>query len=141
MVYATFVAFYWFFICIAFAVAAYSVASNNLNGEVLATASLAFALFIWQACSWKQKRDECESSGFWHTLKSFWIWHNLDIVVVGVAIYYPMLMIGVSSFGKILLDSPISGTKIMILLIRQVFLNFAATKLVEAFGRARIEKS
>lgn len=132
---------YLFFICIAFVVASYSFASNNLSVAVLATASLAIAFFIVQSRSWIQKREEDDDRGFWRKLKSFWMWHNLDIVAVGVATHYSALMIGVSSFGTVVLDVPISNTTIIIVIIQQVFLNYAAAILIAAFGKARIEKS
>ena len=132
---------YLIFICMAFSVAAYSFASNDLNVAVVATALMAIFLFIGQARSWTQKREAGEVGGFWRKLTSLWVWHNPEIVVVGVATHYSALMIGVSSFGTVVLDVPIRNTTIIIVIIQQVFLNYAAAMLVDAFRRARIEKS
>ena len=132
---------YMVFVCIVFIFASYSFASNDLSAMVMATVLLAGALFIGQTRSWTQKVEEDGGRGFCHKLKSFWMWRNLDVVVVGVATHYSALMIGVSSFGTVVLDVPLSNTTIIIVIVQQVFLNYAATILINAFRKTRIEKS
>ena len=132
---------YLFLICIAFVTASYGFASDNLIVAVVITALVAVALFIVQVYVWAQKREKDEGGGFWCKLKSYWTGHNSDIVVVGVATHYSALMIGVSSFGKVVLDYPIPNMTIMIVVIQQVLLNYAAVILVNAFRKARIGKS
>ena len=135
-----FVTLYLLFISAAFVVAAHSFASDSICVTVLVTASLASVLFIERVRSWKQKSHD-DGGGLWRNLGLLWMWHNWDIVLVGVATHHSMLMIGVSLFGKVVLDPSISNMTVVTVVIHQVFLNYAAAKLVDAFGKARIEKS
>ena len=119
-----------------FVFAADQLANRSLIWVVALTLLMAVVVFATQVAYAKLTSNADDGSRVWRKLK---LRHHWGIVLVGVATHYSAFTIGVSSLGAVMLDSPSTAT-LWFVMLQQIFLSGAAVILVNAFGRARLEK-
>ena len=119
-----------------FVFAAAKLDAQSLICVVVLTFLMSVLVFVVQIGWAKLTSNADDGNGFWRKLK---LRHHWGIVLVGVATHYSAFTIGVSSLGAVVFDPPSPAT-LWFVMLQQVFLSGAAVILVNAFGRARLEK-